>query len=150
MTRRLAIFAMVVALGGCTTVTDVSNPFNSAAIWGADSNSEGDRLWFGIPDSDNIDLMLTCHRHTGRVEVYTAAGIERPTVIITFESGASKSHHFMKRLESDDGYGGFIGADDAAFAAFAQTGEIATSAAGKRFRFPPAKAMAAAFFKACR
>lgn len=150
MRRTLLLILLSASLTGCASVTDVQNPFNPAARWGADRNSEGDRLWFGVPDSDDTDLMLTCQPHSGRVEVYAAGGVDRPAVFISFSSGTATSRHFMKRLESDDGYGGFLSVNDPALIAFSETGEIATSAAGRRFRFPPAKAMAVAFFKACR
>jgi hypothetical protein len=145
----LASLTVAAALGGCASITDVQHPFEPAARWGADRTGEGERLWFGLPNSDDADLMLTCQPHSGRIEVFATADVDRPTVTMMFESGKTTSRHFMKRLDSDDGYGGFISADDPALVAFSRTGEIATSAAGKRIRFPPAKALAAAFLTKC-
>ena len=150
MRRATLIVVLCAGLWGCAGVTDIEHPFSAGARWGADRTSEGERVFFGVPDSDDVDLLLTCQPHTGRVEVFASAHTDRPTVMITFASGKAMSRHFMKRLESDDGYGGFTTADDPALVAFAQTGEIATSAAGKRIRFPPARALAEAFLKACR
>lgn len=120
------------------------------------TETEGAKLAYGQPASDNVVLMLSCRPQSGRVLVSLAAPAGAPPNLIEL-----KSRRQVTRLEGAAGPGLGEGAiieaeapvGDPALTSFARTGDIAIVEQGRAAKLPAGRAERAAvtdFFTQCR
>ena len=112
---------------------------------------EGAKLTYGQPDSDNLDLMLTCLPKSGQVQVWLMGPDMTKETALNLRSGG-RVDHLPARVDTDsyDVLRAVAPADAAVFATFAETGRIGASTAQQPSLLPSAGATAARFLASCR
>jgi len=149
----LALSLSVVALAGCAHDPDL-NALDGLS-WGlTHTESEGDKLVFGAPGTDDVDLMLTCLPRSGQVKVFLAgplAPFGRARVTFDLQSGGAKATvHGTQDNDMEDVFEAPLAADDPAMAGFGRTGELTVAIGHRPTALPPAGAMARTFVESCR
>lgn len=150
----LAAACLMAACAHQTTVTQAPD-----MAWSLQSNeTEGVKLAFGAPQSDNVFLMLMCQPRSGEVLVSVAsAGDGQARSTVELQSGAARSA-LAGEFAPSGGDGGFLTearamVDNPALAAFAKGGPLAVVESGRRAALPVTAAdrpQITGFFEACR
>ena len=142
--RRRAIFSLlsVLTLAACAHEPGEDQ---RGAYGGMDwvlSQAEGyeSKLAYGVPDTDNVAVMLSCQPKSGHVSV-VLVGVEggaRPT--LTLGSGRERTRLTASRVQGMDSYDveATASARSRPLARFAETGELTIGVASRRTEFPPA------------
>ena len=146
------IIASLVALGALTACAHEGPPPAAGMAWSLSSTpEEGAKLAYGAPDSDNIELMLTCLPKSGQVQVWVIGPDLSTATSIQLRSGEIKAR--LPTLPAEDGYEtlhAIAPADGPMFTSFARTGRIGASASANPSLLPTAGPYAARFLAACR
>jgi len=113
---------------------------------------EGAKLAFGLPQSDNVLLMMSCEPNSGEVLV-SANAPTRVRPVLELASGGIKAR-YMGAIGPALGEGTVIEAQaqaaDPVFASFAKSGDLALTIDGQRTAVPGDRAKAHEFVNACR
>jgi hypothetical protein len=152
MRRRTAVCLIATALlCGCAHQQALS--VNPAMRWGLQNNAgEGPKLVLGVPETDDIDIMLLCAPKSGRVAITVAPVGSARSGRLELRSGAAVSHY--RAIEPPAAGYEVLQAraplSDPALQAFGRSGELTISVDGRREQFPAAGDKAAAFLASCR
>jgi hypothetical protein len=150
--RRIVASLIAVPLLAACAHDDAGGGGGPGMSWSLTSTAEeGSKLGYGVPDSDNLVVMLTCRPKAGEVRIWiTDADVANPTALV-LSSGKQTLRSSVKRAEDDyDIFLATIPADDAVFTSFAATGTLVLSFNGRSTNLPGARAYAQKFADVCR
>jgi hypothetical protein len=152
--RRRAIFSLIAscALTACAHQTTPEAMPGTAWLLNA-TESEGAKLAFGVPYSDNVVLMMACEPRSGQVQVLTTAPDGAGS--LTLRSGRRSSLYGSQVTPSQLGEGVIVEATaratDPVLANFARSGELSFSVGKRRTALPAAdRAKSSRFVESCR
>jgi hypothetical protein len=151
--RVLAGLVAIAALAGCATPPPPAA--DPAMRWAFDpSGSDGARLAFGRPQTDDVPVMLTCQPGSGRVRISAAAPSAAASPVLKLSSKAVSSRT-TGRIDGADPLGPRLEAEapvgNPALAAFSATGQLVVEAGGAVIAAPAGDpAPVRSFFAACR
>jgi len=145
--RRLAPLLIALSLSGCAT--------ERTATWGLTEEApEGPKLVLGVPDTDDVSLLMTCAAGSGRVDVVVVGRLSDPAVVELRSGKVVGRYGGVGDADEET-----IGARDIAFAMsaadpvlarFGETGELTVVFADRRVLLPNGFAVAHDFLKRCR
>ncbi|MEO8112728.1 MAG: hypothetical protein ABI655_00010 [Phenylobacterium sp.] len=145
--RRRAILSLIAtcALGACVSQQTPSQL--GGMSWSLGSNeSEGAKLVFGAPNTDDVVMMLTCLPRSGAVQVWlTGAGARS----IELKSGAATSRLASRDAEDYAAVVATAKPNDPALMNFARTGRLAVAAGGSSIVLPGHPGDAGRFLTSC-
>lgn len=145
----LSLFA-VCSLAACAHQTPDAMP---GMAWSLHhEESEGAKLAFGQPDSDNVLIMLTCRPRSGQVLLTAHAPADaRPELELASRGSRAR---YPGEIGPSLGEGAVVEAKapvtDPVLASFARSGDLAVTVAGRRTAVPADKAKARTFVETCR
>lgn len=150
--RRLILISLAAgALGACATTERVG----AEMTWSLyEDPSEGAKLVLGVPDSDNVRLMMVCRPHSGAIDATVVGHVGDPAAV-EFRSG-KVSHVYAGAGQPDEETDGAVdiqlkmSAADPVMARLADTGELTLVFPTRRIVLPNAFADAHDFLKRCR
>lgn len=147
MRRRAIIsFAAACVLSACAT-QNAPNLMGGMA-WTFDENpSDGAKLAFGAPNSDNVVIMMTCEPRSGEVQVWLSGD---ETHRVELRSGRQVAQ--LSPQPSGEGFSGMQAkarAADPVLANFSRTGQLSIALAGRTTPLPAA-AEGRRFVESCR
>ncbi|WP_372784909.1 hypothetical protein [Phenylobacterium sp.] len=151
--RRLILAGLfAAALSGCATPTERPD---RAMRWGVSANAdEGAKLVLGVPDTDDVRMMLTCRPRSGQVNV-TIVGRRGDPAAVELQSGKIVGRYAGAGHADEE----TLGAMDIAFSApasdpllthLADTGDLTIVFPTRRIVLPNAFAEAHDFLRLCR
>lgn len=154
MASRIAAFAALgltaTALAGCLH----EKPVQTAYRWSymAPADAEAPRLAYGLPNSDDLVLMMSC-RQGGGLDV-TAVGVSGQEIALA--SDGAESRLPASRVDDELNEGGTLQASaqagDAVLTGFRKSGDLTLLVGGERHSLAAGSADRASvrdFFKAC-
>ena len=150
MTRRIA--ASLIAASMLAACAHEGGGGEPGMAWSLTSTAEeGSKLSYGLPDSDNLIVMLTCRPKAGEVRIWvTGADAAKPSALV-LSSGKRNLRSSVKRVEDDyETFLAIVPANDAVFTSFAATGTLGLSFNGRTTDLPGARAYAQKFADVCR
>jgi len=150
--RRLILIGLgLAALGGCATTERVGPEMT----WGLfEDPQEGAKLVLGVPETDNVRMMLVCRPRSGEVEVTIVGRIGDPAAV-ELRSG-KVSHVYAGAGHADEETGGALDIElkapvtDPVMARLADTGELTLVFPTRRIVLPNAFSQAHDFLNICR
>jgi len=150
--RRLILIGLgLAALGGCATTERVG----AEMTWGLFENpQESAKLVLGVPETDNVRLMMVCRPHSGAVEI-TIVGRTGDPAAVELRSG-QVSHVYAGAGHADDETDGALDIElkasvtDPVMARLADTGELTVIFPTRRIVLPNAFSQAHDFLNRCR
>ncbi len=148
--RRLAplLLITVAMLGGCATERR-SAPMS----WNLGESAGVSRLVLGVPDTDDVALIMTCRPRSGALDI-TFVGRPGDPAVVELRSGAVVGR-YVGVGEADEESGGVdfqfkASVADPVFARFADTGTLAVVLPDRHLRLPNGFAAAHDFLARCR
>lgn len=151
MRRRVVLSLIAVcSLAACAHQTPDSMP---GMAWSLNhEESEGAKLAFGQPNSDNVLIMLSCQPRSGQVHLAANAPADVQPVL-ELASQRAKAR-YRAEVGPAFGEGAMVeaeaGVNDPVIANFGKSGDLAVTIAGRRTLVPADRAKAQAFVAACR
>ena len=142
------------ALSGCATPTE---PLDPEMRWGISANAEeGAKLVLGVPETDEVRMMLTCRPRSGQVEI-TVVALRGDPAAVELRSGKVFAR-YAGAGHADEATSGplldiqFQGleASDPVLTHLADTGELVIVFPTRRVVLPNAFAEAHDFLRLCR
>lgn len=154
--RRRAVFSLIAscALAACTHQT--SPQAMPGMAWSLHATkSEGAKLAFGLPQSDNVLVMLSCQPGSGEVQVLVNAAAPWARPALRLASRGEARTYRGEASPSGLGDGTIIEvkarASDPVFASFAQSGDLSVATSGQRAELPRGdRATVRRFVEGCR
>jgi hypothetical protein len=148
--RSLALLSMlaIAALGGCASP-------GQPETWSVGENrSEGVKLTLGVPDTDDVRLIMTCQPRSGAV-LLTVIGRQGDPAVVELHSGKIWNRYGGAGTADAEADGIVdiqfqLNADDPVLARVADTGELTIVLGERRMALPNGFAQAHDFLKACR
>ena len=153
MSRGLLMVLTAALLAGCAI--PVERPGALGERWGLSENSsEGVKLVLGVPDTDDVRLMLTCQPHSGVIDA-TVIARRRDGAVVELRSGAITNRYGGAGIADEERLGAVdlqlkLKASDPVLAHFADTGRLTVVFGSRRVVLPNAFAPAHDFLAACR
>jgi hypothetical protein len=146
----LALAAAAAVLSGCGTVGE------PGMAWNEDDGAAGvATLTYGVPNSDDLRLMMSCRPGAGSVRL-TIVGRRKDGAVIELRSGKLAKRYGGAGTQDEETAGAMdiqveVPASDPVLRRMAETGEIAIVMNNRReLDFPNAFGPAHDFLKACR
>lgn len=162
----LLLVAGAAVLGACSTTAPptslnapVSGPAPHGMKWNYFGTPDNDkRLAYGLPDSDVVGIIFSCHRKAPTVGFTTTLIQGKPgSGVVNLRSGKARGRYTVKTTPSEIADGldaaGAIPLSDAVLAAFEQTGlisQVEDKAYPQDARTPAERADIKRFFGFCR
>jgi hypothetical protein len=140
------------ALVGCALPTERPR---LGERWGLSENpTEGAKLVLGVPDTDDVRLMMTCRPHAGEVDL-TIVGRRGDPAVVELHSGDVWKRYSGAGHDDEETIGGVdidlkLPATDPVLARLADTGDLSIVFAARRIVLPNAFASAHDFLATCR
>ena len=152
---------IVLALAATAALCACAHETPPAAVAGmgwslSQTDSEGAKLAYGLPQSDTVLLMLACQPRSGQVQVSLTAPVGSPGALEIASQG--RRSRLQGQVSPGMGEGAvYVEAearvDDAALAGFARSGDLTLTEGGRRAALPARGVEQTAvgrFFAACR
>ncbi len=163
----LLLAASAAVLGACSTPTAPPMSLTPRAPglapdrmqWNFNRDPEGEvKLAYGVPDTDNVGIMLFCRPRTASVQFATDLDKGKPgPSVVRFESGKTKGRYAASLEKSDASEGwiatGVIKLPEPVLAAFEKTGlisQVEDRVYPQDARTPAERADIKRFFGFCR
>jgi hypothetical protein len=153
--RRRAIFTLAASCLVVACASQGQGALPGLAWFLYETDSEGAKLAYGAPSSDNVVLMMTCQPHSGEVTVSATNAGDSARIRLT--SAGESGDFFGQAGPSGVGQGAYVEAaapaDHPALARFARTGELSLHEADHSARLPVRMAERGRirdFFAACQ
>ena len=158
MRRRTAVSLVAASLlFGCAHEQPASlgAPGMAWELTPASGPADEAKLAYGVPDSDAVELMLTCRPKSGGVTIATFGPSAPARPVLTVTSGTVSTRLPASAENNEAGEGVLISATapvgDPALRAFARTGKLAVGVRGGHGTLPPADpGVAGRFLAGCR
>jgi hypothetical protein len=151
--RRLILLGLTAAvLSGCATPTERPD---RAMRWGVSANTEeGAKLVLGVPDTDDVRMMLTCRPRSGQVDVTVVARRGDPAAVV-LQSGKVLGRYAGAGHGDEETLGAMdiefsAPASDPVLTHLADTGELTIVFPTRRIVLPNAFSEAHDFLRLCR
>ena len=140
MRVRFAVLVCATILAGCTSSPRPA-PGSPGMTWILlEAGRHQPALFYGLPDSDHIDLTLECRPGSGQVKITLYGPAERPARAVAIASGPVRDRAPVRSQPDelfDEIHQAIMPADSPALSRFADTGEIAVGL-DRPTPFPPA------------
>jgi hypothetical protein len=151
--RRLILIGLAAgALGACATPVQKTP---RAMSWGVSANAEeGAKLVLGVPETDDVRVVMMCQPRSGRVDL-TIIGRRGDPAAVELQSGKIVGHYAGAGVEDEETDGAFdiqlkLPADDPILGGLADTGKLTIVFPTRRIVLPNAFSTAHDFLRICR
>jgi hypothetical protein len=148
----LASVAVAAALTGCAAPTERPGPGMRWAV--SASAAEGGKLVLGVPDTDDVRLVMTCRPQSGEIDV-TFVGRPGDPAVVELQSGEVVGRYAGAGQADEETVGAIdiqfkARTSDPVFARLADTGDLAVVLPQRRVALPNAFSPAHDFLRICR
>ena len=156
--RRLIALLPALVLAACATAPTEPPPSAGAGermVWILSTDGRDEpALFYGVPESDHILLMMACGRGAGAIEVTIFGAADRPVGMLHLQSAGARLRSAARSERSllhDETISTTVAADAPVLARFAETGVLGVGTSPGPVPFPAAPvATAARFVEICR